>query len=217
MNAKKTICTIAIALLLIIIIPILFVASPWIIMALYIYLQPDPPAPSITYQEFPFTLVYELDGETIVAKDIYVCKFKGFGANESTMSKYREWSSYVKSVGNEDLSFVILQEGNVYLTCSLGAPGRYMGDPDFDAYTTEPRIVVVEKPNEFGGISQSVSLTESMFKKHSIKIISLEISEPIENEFKDGGINYTFICIAFVSLIAIVGVGLTVFIRKNAT
>ena len=37
-------------------------------------LYPNPQKPEITFAEFPFEIVYEIDGETVTLKDTYVCE-----------------------------------------------------------------------------------------------------------------------------------------------
>ena len=56
-----------------------YFSFPWIAIDLHMRLSPDPPMPEITYGEFPFRLVYELNGEQIVIEDIIICEFDGFG------------------------------------------------------------------------------------------------------------------------------------------
>ena len=59
-------------------------------------LSSNPPKPEITYAEFPFEIVYELEGETVTVNDVYVCEYDGIGMNEG-VGKYREWKGYIKS------------------------------------------------------------------------------------------------------------------------
>lgn len=76
---------------------------------------PNPPEPEITYCEFPFEIVYEIDGEIITINDVYVCQYDGIGANEGS-GKYRVWKSYIKSTGEENL--ILFKDGNLTLACS---------------------------------------------------------------------------------------------------
>ncbi len=57
---------------LLIFIILLPVSLPWTAMVLYHTFSPNPPKPEITHGEFPFELVYEIDGEIITVKDTYV-------------------------------------------------------------------------------------------------------------------------------------------------
>ena len=60
------------------------------------------PEPQIKEGEFPFEMVYEIDGETITVNDIYVCEFDGFDWNEG-VGKHRKWKGYIKSSGTDVL------------------------------------------------------------------------------------------------------------------
>ena len=59
------------------------------------FLEP-PDKPEVTYGEFPFTLIYEIDGETIIIEDTLVIRYKGVGSNKG-IGKYNEWDRYLKS------------------------------------------------------------------------------------------------------------------------
>ena len=54
------------------------------------------PTPRVTHGEFPFELVYEINGEEVRVTDVYVCEFEGIGGNEN-IGKYREWGGHVKA------------------------------------------------------------------------------------------------------------------------
>ena len=42
---------------------ILMISLPWILLGIGIASLPNPPEPEVKYGEFPFKLVYEVDGE----------------------------------------------------------------------------------------------------------------------------------------------------------
>ena len=141
---------------------------------------PNPAKPEVTYGEFPFVIVYEIDGEVVTVSDVYVCQYDGIGANEG-VGKYREWKGYIKSTGEEQL--VLHQDGNLSLACAVGSPKYYMSDPSMadDEYT--PYIYYIESPNEFGGTSSGVLDIEPLLEQYKIKLISWQLSDPIENSF----------------------------------
>ena len=77
-NAFKVIAVvvgIALALFL-----LLFILGlPWTLMYLHMDLRPDPAKPSITHAEFPFTLVYTIDGKKVTYKDVVIGEYTGIG------------------------------------------------------------------------------------------------------------------------------------------
>lgn len=140
-----------------------------------------PPKPEITYAEFPFEIVYEIDGQIKTVNDIYVCEYDGIGMNEG-VGKYRKWKGYIKSSGKEEL--ILLEDGNLKLACSLGGPKYYMSDPDLANEDYTPFIFYIESPNEVGGTTTGVMDIEPLLEQYKIKLISWKLSEPIQNSFE---------------------------------
>ena len=138
------------------------------------------PRPQIQEEEFPFEIVYEIDGETVTVNDIYVCKFDGFDWNEA-VGKYRKWKGYIKSSGAEEL--ILLEDGDLKFAVSIGSPEYYMGDPTCSYFENEPSIFYI-KSNEFGGTTAGLSDIESLLERYKLKLVSWTFSEPIENSFE---------------------------------
>lgn len=144
------------------------------------WLSPNPPEPEITYAEFPFEIIYEIDEKTVTVNDVYVCEFDGFDWNEG-VGKHRKWNGYIKSSGESKL--ILLEDGELKLACSIGTPEYYMSD-HFGSYTDEyiPSIYYI-KPNEFGGTYSGVLDIEPILEQYKIKLIRWKLSEPIQNSF----------------------------------
>ena len=158
-------------------------ASPLIVVELYMLFLPNPPRPEVKYAEFPFELVYEVEGEIISVKDFYVCKFTGFEANAGSMQKHRKWDGYVKSTGEDYI--IIIQDGDLIIKCFVGDAGYYMGDPEYadwytDEYPNEPDIHI-DRINALDIFTEEDEL--EIMDKYKIKIISWKFSDPIENSF----------------------------------
>jgi len=156
----------------------LFIAMPNIIA----WLGPNPPAPEITYGEFPFRIEYELNGELIVIDDTLICEFVGFELIGP--KKIRSWKSRFVS-GNGEGGYLLLQiVENTNIYCCVGNPEYYMGDKDSYLYDVLPYDVLPyfarKKPGS--GYYSSISTTE-LLDKYGIKLIGWEFSEPIENSF----------------------------------
>lgn len=143
------------------------------------WLTPDPPKPEITYAEFPFEVVYELDGETVTVNDIYVCEFDGFGWNEA-VGKHREWKGYIKSTGAKEL--VLHDNGDLKFAVSVGSPEYYMDDPDCAYSENVPKIYYI-KQHASGGISSGLFDEEKMLQQYKLKLVSWTFSKPIQNSF----------------------------------
>ena len=138
------------------------------------------PEPQIKEGEFPFEMVYEIDGETITVNDIYVCEFDGFDWNEG-VGKHRKWKGYIKSSGTEVL--ILLEDGDLKFAVSVGSPEYYMSDPTCPYFENTPSIFYI-KPNEAGGITSGMLDIEPLLEQYKLKLISWKFSEPIENSFE---------------------------------
>ena len=78
---------------------VLLMASPQIMFWIGMWIStPNPPEPEVTYGEFPFEIVYEIDGEIFTINDVYVCEYRGIALSEAS-GKCRSWKGYIKSSG----------------------------------------------------------------------------------------------------------------------
>ena len=147
-------------------------------------LQPAPPRPEITYGEFPFRLVYELNGEEIVVEDTVVCKFDGFGLSWGGDGKWRKWKSYLASNGEQDVLLLVVNK-EMKIFYSVGGADYYMGDKK--EYVYAPDYTYHQFPNAYysnrNGLSGLI-LADKLLDKYGIKLISFEPSDPIQNTFK---------------------------------
>ncbi len=186
---KNKIMSRIIRIVLIIVAVICFLIIALFSIPILFYLSyPDPPKPEIKYGEFPFELVYELDGETFIIEDTLIIEYKGVGANEG-VGKYNEWNRYLKSQQVENyirhnviLFDGLLQNGNsalIYL--ELGSCEYYMGLEEDRIYyyysDTKPGDIAILTHEYNGSIS-----TEELYNNYNInlKIIKLELSSPIK-------------------------------------
>ena len=139
------------------------------------------PAPEITKAEFPFEIVYEIDGEIKVIDDVFVCEYEGIEWNEGH-GRYRQWKGYVKSSGKDHV--VLLEDGNLKFACKVGTAAYYMGDPSMaNAGEYAPSIYYI-RTFESGGVSSGVAGIEPLLEEYKLKLISWKLSRPIENYFK---------------------------------
>lgn len=158
---------------------IVALSFPWSMIYLGIMMEEDPPQPAITYAEFPFEIVYELDGKEITLKDTFICMYDGIGADEGR-GKFRKWKGYLKSTHEEDV--VLLRDGNKKIVCTIGSPEYYMGDSEYiTPETNKPVLTSVEPRGE--GTSSSV-LSATMKEHYKIKLLSWHLPEPIVNTFE---------------------------------
>lgn len=155
-------------------------ALPWTLIALFMWLSPNPPQPEITYGEFPFEVVYEAGNEVITVQDTYVCEYEGVDMNEG-VGKYRVWKGYVKST--EESAVILDQKDDKIMYFTVGTPEYYMDDLDEYKITSDfPDICVVDLSGK-GQMINYFSIEEA-YEKLNIKVLSWKFSKPIENTYK---------------------------------
>ena len=138
------------------------------------------PEPEIKKGEFPFEIVYEIDGETVTVNDVYVCEFDGLDWNEG-VGKHRKWKGYIKSSCAKEL--ILLEDGDLKFAISVGSPEYYMSDPNC-AYSENIPSLYYIKPNEFGATTSSALDIEALLEQYKLKLVSWNFSEPIQNSFE---------------------------------
>lgn len=161
---------------------------PWILMAGSAYLStPNQPEPVIHYGEFPFRLVYELEGKVYEIEDSVVCEYEGQDFSVGTGEKYRKWKSSLKS-GNTRITLLHTEDGIeiFFLNLSWFPASLYMGDPESKSNTvgTFPNALYTSD-FENKTVGKYIIKAEEMWEKYRLKLISWEISPPIENSFGD--------------------------------
>lgn len=133
---------------------------------------PAPPKPSIKKGEFPFELVYELQGKRYTIQDTVVCRYKGAAVSAADGKSHRIWSAEVESTGEE---YVVLHEnGKESTVLFVGSGAYYMGEsqePDW-------RMAFMTTYNN-GMRSFKNTIPEAQYAE----IISWKPSPPIVNTF----------------------------------
>ena len=176
LSITKTITLVIVALILVCIIGVLIFASPWIVIFIGGWLSPNPPAPEITYGEFPFRLEYRLEDEVYVVEDVIVCEYDGVDWNEG-VGKHRIWKRTFKNTGEKDL--LVLTDGDTKIYCSVGSADYYMGDKKYAELFVPKFYYVTFREN----ITESGS-AEDLLDKYKLELLDWKLSEPIENKFK---------------------------------
>lgn len=172
---KHPIVTIALVLLFVLLTPIVIVSLPWVILLIFSVLEPNPPEPVITYGEFPFRLEYKIDGETVVIEDVIICEY--CGGSSAIGDNSRVWSKILKNNSN----LVIFEDDNVRISCDLGAPEYYMGDPEYrtSEEPQEPYFYIYNKRPKSNPLN-----TQQLIELYKVELVDAKLSEPIENSFK---------------------------------
>ena len=178
LSIKKLLLRVLKVAVILMVVFLLTIWSPWIFMGCMAILEPAPPAPQETYGEFPFELTYKINGEIITVKDIYVCEYAGVGWSEAG-GKYRKWSGYIKGCGES--AIFITEDSDRKIFCFVGDAEFYMNDEQYpEERPLTPRLYDVKKNvNVMNSLNQ-----DEIVAIYNIEIVSWKFSKPIENSFE---------------------------------
>ena len=134
--------------------------------------------PTVTEGEFPFSITYELDGETKTIQDVYAVHYDGNAGYNDT--KTRCYVGKIGNLGEGDVMYSLKKEGNTRIELATNLHAEYlMGDPEFDYFdggAFEPQIFYYDE--------QEVEYCdEETLAAHGVKLVSFEYPTPIENSF----------------------------------
>ena len=138
-----------------------------------------PPRPEHTYGEFPFSLIYEINGERKEIKDTLVIKYEGMGYNEG-LGWYNKWDMYYKKAKREPITEIyrelVTGVGHITIFYELGDHEYYMGIDDEDDFFIrfEPGDIVISSPTDTRVITE-----EELYNTYNIRIIEKSISPPL--------------------------------------
>lgn len=166
---------------------LLILGLPWTLMYIGYQFEEEPPQPVVSYAEFPFELVYEIDGERIEIKDTLVIEHKGTDWNEG-VGKHNEWARYLKSKPSDSYerqAVVLLYEYDdgrkaTGIFLELGSCEYYMSleDTGYSHYYEN-----IRNPGAVVSTLDGCALTDQeLYEKYNIKIIKKSLSPPINPE-----------------------------------
>ena len=141
--------------------------------------------PTVTKQDFDFSITYTLDGETKTLDGVYSCRFTGFGGNGvDPLCRYYEGTYKVEGEDDGDRCFTIAEKDGyeLYIVALLN-DAYLMGDVENDSYNSyneEPTLEAEDKD----GYQYDETELPAVF---DAEIVSFEYPEPIENTFQFTG------------------------------
>ncbi len=137
--------------------------------------------PTVTKQDFDFSITYKLDGETKTINGVYSCRFTGFGANGiDPLCRYYENRYKVEGEIDGDRCFTIAEmDGYTLYIVALLNDSYLMGDKDNDSYNSYSEGPTLEAEDKDGNQYDETELPDVF----DAEIISFDYPEPIENSF----------------------------------
>jgi len=157
--------------------------------------------PVVTESEFPFSITYELDGETVTINDVYKVHY-----DDDEAYKYRVYDGKIAGKEEDNSYYVLKKEENGRIELWTHFYADYlMGDPEYDYFDEEP----FEPRIYYYDAQETESHDQDTLAEHGVKLISFEYPEPIKNSLRfshivmpEGEIVLPSIIIALLALIA---------------
>ena len=137
--------------------------------------------PTVTNQDFDFSITYKLDGETKTLNGVYSSRFTGFGDNGvDPLCRYYEGTYQVVGEDDGDRCFTIAEKDGykLYIVALLN-DCYLMGDVEnesYDSYTEGPAL---EAEDQDGNQYDETEMPDVF----DAEIVGFEYPEPIENTF----------------------------------
>ena len=192
--------------------PAIILAVAILAIAVYSVVSSIAFRPAVTEGEFPFSITYELDGETVTIDEVYKVRYVRNAGYADTKSRV-----YVGEIGD-------LGEDNTVYTLKKGAntrvelwtrfyPDYLIGDAKYDYFDDE-----VFEPIIFYYDSEEIEYSdEETLAAQGVKLISFDYPTPIENalvfshiSYLNGTVVLPTLLIALLALVATI-----IFVRKE--
>lgn len=168
--------------------------------------------PAVTEAAFPFSITYELDGQTVTIDEVYNARYvRNDGYADS---KSRVYAGEIENWGEDNSVYTLKKDGNGRIELYTHFYADYMmGDAQYDYFDDEafePRIYFYDsEENEYDD--------EETLSALGVKLVSFEYPEPIENSLvfshisrMSGEVVIPTLLIALLALVAML-----IFVRRD--
>ena len=192
--------------------PAIILAVAVLAIAAYSLISSIAKKPTITEGEFPFSITYELNGETVTINDVYKARYVAKDGHADT--KARVYVGEIGDMGEGNTVYTLKTDANARIELwTYFHPEYLMGDPAYDYFDDaafEPIIYYFD--------SEEIEYhDEETLTAQGVKLIGFEYPEPIENTFVfshiaylNGAVVIPALLIALLALLAIL-----IFVRKE--
>lgn len=131
--------------------------------------------PTVTEHEFPFSVTYELNGETKIIQGVYVVRYDGNGGYNDSKTR-----TYVGEFKGGDTDCILYTEDDTRIELETKLYADYlMGDPLYDYFEDD---VYEPKLWYYDAFETAYDDAETL-AAHGVKLVSWEYPEPIDNAF----------------------------------
>ena len=166
--------------------PIVILVVAILAIAAYTVVSHTAKKPTITEGEFPFSITYELDGETVTISEVYKARYVGNSGYADTLT--RMYVGETEDSGENGTGYILKKDENGRIElCTHIYPDYLMGDPEYDYFDDEefePKIYYYDS-------EETEYDDEETLAAQGVKLISFEYPTPIKNSLVFSHISYT--------------------------
>ena len=168
--------------------PTIFLVVAILATAVFSFVNCIAKKPTVTEAEFPFSITYELNGETITIEDVFSAKYTANSGYNDT--KTRCYDGQIVNNSESSSYYTILKYGDgscIELHTKFYAD-YLMGDPEYDYFddeSFEPQLLYYD--------AEGIEFTsEEILAVQGVKLVSFEYPVPIENSIMSASV-YSFL------------------------
>lgn len=156
--------------------PAIILGAAVLVIAVFSFLCCIAVKPKITEAEFPFSITYEMDGETCTIQDVY----KAYYVGDIGKTKGRNYHGEIGDMGENTTFIVLLHDEDERIQIHTKFyPDYLMGDTDYDYFDDKPFApeILYSNPDE------TEFFDEAALEARGVKLIDWEYPTPIQNSF----------------------------------
>lgn len=194
------------------VLPAVILAAAILATAAYSVISSIAKKPTVTEGEFPFSITYELDGETVIIDDVYKAQYVRNDGYADTKS--RIYDGEIGDLGEGNTVYTLKKDENTRVELWTKFYADYlMGDAMYDYFDDEPFAPQIY----YYDANEQEYYDEETLAAQGVRLISFEYPTPIENSFVFSHLSYLSgtvvpptLLIALLSLLAVI-----IFVRKE--
>ena len=168
--------------------------------------------PTVTKGEFPFSITYELNGETVTISDVYRVRYDRNGGYADT--KLRIYIGEIGDMGEGNTVYTLKndEDGRIELNTNF-FPDYMMGETEYDYFDDKPfEPIIYYYDNE-----ETEYNDEETLLLQGVRLVSFKYPTPIKNSFVFSHFSYfssaVLLPTLLVSMLALLSI--IIFVKKD--
>ena len=172
--------------------------------------------PTITQQDFDYTITYKVNGETKTLVGVYSCRFNGFDSVDDPRARNYVGEHTIDGVTTSSRTYTVIQNDGIELYIVIPFDEHYlMGDTEDDSDVSSLDAPYFEAVDG-NGVGYEEDEIRNLF---GAEIVDWEYPDPVENTFVFGGfsrLHAESMLVMFLVGLLVLGACL-LFVKKDAS